>query len=176
MVVVMTFVVPPDFLQLEKQVCFPLYAATRAMMQAYQPLLSTLGLTYPQYLVLLVLWERDGLAVKEIGRRLYLDSGTLTPLLKRMEEAGLLERVRSQKDERVVEIFLTAEGKKLKRKAQEVPGALACRLEMGPMELVRVRDELRRLFEHIRRVNEAHARAEADKKDGKESRVKEVSP
>ena len=174
---VMSLVLPPDYLQLEKQVCFPLYAATRAMMQTYQPLLSALDLTYPQYLVLLVLWERDGVAVKEIGRRLYLDSGTLTPLLKRMEEAALLRRVRSQKDERVVEIFLTAEGKKLKRRAQEVPSALACRLALPPAELIRVRDDMRRLFEHLRQVNEAHAaRADDGKREGKESRVKEVSP
>lgn len=146
---------PADLLQLEKQVCFPLYAATRAMMQAYQPLLAPLDLTYPQYLVLLVLWEKDGLAVKDIGAKLYLDSGTLTPLLKRLEEAGLVRRQRSSEDERVVEVFVTAEGKRLKRRAQDIPGALACKLALGTEELIRIRGELKRLFEHIRDLNEA---------------------
>jgi DNA-binding MarR family transcriptional regulator len=149
---------PADLLQLEKQICFPLYAATRAMMQAYQPLLSSLELTYPQYLVLLVLWEKDGLAVKDIGARLYLDSGTLTPLLKRLEDAGIVRRQRSTEDERVVQIFLTTEGKRLKRRAQEVPSALACKLALGTEELVRIRGELTRLFEHIRDLNEAQSK------------------
>jgi DNA-binding MarR family transcriptional regulator len=97
---------PPQPLRLEHQVCFPLYAAARAVTQAYQPLLAPLGLTYPQYLALMVLWEQDGLAVKDIGARLYLDSGTLTPLLKRLEQAGLVRRVRAARDERVVEVFI----------------------------------------------------------------------
>src|SRR5690242_17480595 len=117
-----------DFLRLDNQVCFPLYAATRAMVQAYQPLLGPLGLTYPQYLVLLVLWEQDGLSVKQLGERLYLDSGTLTPLLKRLEAAGLVRKERSAPDARVVTVTLTPAGRRLKRRAAGVPAQLACRL------------------------------------------------
>jgi DNA-binding MarR family transcriptional regulator len=143
-----------ESLRLDNQVCFPLYAATRAMMQAYQPLLTQLGLTYPQYLVMLVLWESDGVAVKDIGERLYLDSGTLTPLLKRLEEANLVRRVRSERDERVVDIFLTPEGKRMKRRAQEVPQALFCKLALPIEEILRMREDMRRLFERIRDLNE----------------------
>src|SRR3954466_4175892 len=111
-------------LLLDNQVCFPLYAAARAVTQAYQPLLARLGVTYPQYLVLLVLWEDDGLSVTQIGRRLHLDSGTLTPLLKRLEQAGLVRRRRAGGDERVVQAFLTPAGRRLERRAQEIPKAL----------------------------------------------------
>jgi MarR family transcriptional regulator, organic hydroperoxide resistance regulator len=141
-------------LRLDSQVCFPLYAAARAMMQAYQPLLAKLGLTYPQYLVLLVLWEEDGLSVSAIGERLYLDSGTLTPLLKRLEHAGLVRRRRARGDERVVEIFLTADGKRMKRRAQEVPQALFCQLALPLDELFRLREDMRRLYQSIRASNE----------------------
>src|SRR3954447_10951939 len=111
-------------LLLDNQVCFPLYAAARAVTQAYQPLLAALGLTYPQYLVLLVLWEEDGLSVTQIGRRLHLDSGTLTPLLKRLAPAGLVRRARAAGDGRGVQVFLTAAGRRLERRAEEVPQAL----------------------------------------------------
>src|SRR3954447_20856924 len=100
-----------DPLRLENQLCFALHAASRAMTAAYQPLLDALGITYPQYLVLLLLWEQDGVRVSQLGERLHLDSGTLTPLLKRLESRHVLERRRSTDDERVVEVFLTAEGK-----------------------------------------------------------------
>lgn len=113
-------------LLLEHQLCFRLYAATRALTQAYQPLLAPLGLTYPQYLVMLVLWEKDGLSVREIGERLYLDSGTLSPLLKRLEAMGLLQRVRSARDERVVEIRLTEKGLRLQEGAASIPEKLFC--------------------------------------------------
>ena len=137
-------------LRLDQQLCFALYAATRAVMQAYQPALGELGITYPQYLVLLVLWEGDGLSVSAIGDRLYLDSGTLTPLLKRLEAAGLVRRQRSREDERVVHVFLTPAGQKLRRRAQGIPEALACRLAMAPEELVRLRSDVQRLFERVR--------------------------
>jgi DNA-binding MarR family transcriptional regulator len=146
-----------ESLLLDHQLCFPLYAAARAMMQAYQPLLDRLGLTYPQYVVLLVLWETDGLSVKQLGERLYLDSGTLTPLLKRIESAGLVTRTRSSRDERVVEIRLTPLGKKLKQKARAVPSALACRLELSPEDLARLRRDLMNLFVRLRRAAEANA-------------------
>jgi DNA-binding MarR family transcriptional regulator len=138
-------------LRLDNQLCFPLYAATRAMTQAYQPLLARLGVTYPQYLVLLVLWQEDGLSVSEIGRRLYLDSGTLTPLLKRLEQAGLVRRMRGTRDERMIQAFLTAGGRRLERRAREIPQALLCKLAMPVGELLQVRDGVRRLLGRIQR-------------------------
>jgi DNA-binding MarR family transcriptional regulator len=111
-------------LLLDNQLCFALYSASLAMTKLYKPLLETLGLTYPQYLVLLVLWEQDGLTVSALGARLSLDSGTLTPLLKRMEQNGLLSRQRAAQDERRVEVTLTAVGRKLKSKAASVPGCV----------------------------------------------------
>ena len=100
-------------LRLDNQVCFAIYSTAHAFNRVYKPLLDRLGLTYPQYLVMLVLWERDDIAVKEIGERLYLDSGTLTPLLKRLEAADLVKRTRSTADERQVLIALTAKGRAL---------------------------------------------------------------
>ncbi|MFC3625387.1 MarR family winged helix-turn-helix transcriptional regulator [Vogesella amnigena] len=111
-------------LRLETQLCFALYAASRAMAQAYQPLLAPLGLTYPQYLAMLVLWEADGISVKRLGERLQLDSGTLTPLLKRLEAAGLLQRQRCNSDERSVLLYLTASGLALQQAAEQVPARL----------------------------------------------------
>ena len=111
-------------LQLDHQLCFALYSASLAMTKLYKPLLNELGLTYPQYLALLVLWERDGLRVSELGERLFLDSGTLTPLLKRLEAAGLVRRERSREDERSVHIHLTADSHALKARAAAVPGCI----------------------------------------------------
>lgn len=108
-------------LKLDNQLCFPLYAATREMTKRYQPLLKELDVTYPQYLVLLVLWEEEVITVKALGKRLYLDSGTLTPMLKRMEERGILTRRRSSEDERVVEVELTVLGKEKEHLAEEIP-------------------------------------------------------
>ena len=108
-------------LYLENQICFPLYAASRLTTQVYTPFLKSLDVTYPQYLVLLVLWQQGGQTVNEIGNRLFLESNTLTPLLKRLEEKALISRNRSQKDERVVEITLTKRGQKLKEKAASIP-------------------------------------------------------
>ena len=141
-------------LRLDNQFCFPLYAAARAMMQTYQPLLAKLGLTYPQYLVLLVLWEDDGRSVKDLGQRLYLDSGTLTPLLKRMEEAGLLRRVRAEHDERVVEVFLTLEGRRMKKRAEEIPQEVLCRIGVPLEKVLRLRDDVKVMFKHLRDANE----------------------
>ena len=136
-----------EYLKLDNQVCFLLYGASRAVTQMYQPLLEPLGITYPQYLVMLVLWEEDGASVRTLCERLYLDSGTLTPLLTRLESAGLVRRARSEADARVVDIHLTAAGKKLKREARAIPEALLCRLGLPLAELARVRGELKRLFE-----------------------------
>lgn len=114
----------PELLKLDNQLCFSIYAASRAITRVYRPLLEPHGLTYPQYLVLLILWEKDGQAVGEIGRRLYLDSGTLTPLLKRMEQAGFIVRARSSADERKVEIRLGPKGTELRTHALAIPETL----------------------------------------------------
>lgn len=137
-------------LRLADQLCFSLYAASRAMTAAYAPLLAPLGLTYPQYLVMLVLWERDGVAVKEIGEALALDSGTLTPLLKRLEAQGLLLRTRSEQDERVVQIHLTKAGRALKTKAQSIPKKLAACMGGDLASIGRLREELDALSAAVR--------------------------
>ena len=111
-------------LQLDHQLCFALYSASLAMTKLYKPLLEEIGLTYPQYLAMLVLWEHDGVAVSELGERLHLDSGTLTPLLKRLEAAELVTRLRDVQDERRVLIRLTAAGRKLKTRAARIPGCV----------------------------------------------------
>jgi DNA-binding MarR family transcriptional regulator len=136
-------------LLLGNQLCFAIYSTAHAFNRVYKPLLKRLGLTYPQYLVMLVLWERDGLSVKDIGERLFLDSGTLTPLLKRLEAAEFIKRTRSTEDERKVLIALTPRGQALREKARAVPQAIlaasACSLtELSAMknELVALRDRL----------------------------------
>ena len=110
-----------DELKLENQLCFPLYAAARQVVALYTPYLKELGLTYTQYIVFLVLWEKDGIPVGEIGDKLYLDNGTLTPLLKKLEAAGYLTRSRDKADERVVIVSLTDKGRALKEKAKDIP-------------------------------------------------------
>jgi MarR family transcriptional regulator, organic hydroperoxide resistance regulator len=136
-------------LRLDNQICFAIYSTAHAFNRVYKPLLDRLGLTYPQYLVMLVLWERDGVPVKNIGERLFLDSGTLTPLLKRLEAAGLIKRTRSTEDERQVLIALTSQGQALREKARTVPQAIlatsACSIsELSALknELVALRDRL----------------------------------
>ena len=119
-------------LLLDEQLCFALYSASRALTRAYAPLLEPLGLTYPQYLAMLVLWERDGIAVKDLGERLALDSATTTPLIKRMEKQGLVKRRRDSDDERVVRLKLTQAGRALRKKATAFPHAIACRAGMAP--------------------------------------------
>lgn len=139
-----------DVLRLENQLCFALHAAARAMVAAYQPLLARLDVTYPQYLVLLTLWEEDGARVSRIGERLHLDSATLTPLLKRLEARGLVTRRRSPVDERVVGVFLTAEGKRLRRRAEGIPRALLARTCLSPGELAGLRAALQELTRTLR--------------------------
>ena len=117
-----------DHLKLSSQVCFPLYAASRLVIREYQPFLDKLDITYPQYLVLLVLWENDGRTVNEITSSLLLNTNTVTPLLKRMEKQCLITRSRSEKDERKVKISLTAKGKELKHHASEIPFKLSSKL------------------------------------------------
>jgi DNA-binding MarR family transcriptional regulator len=114
-----------EWLQLDHQLCFALYAASLAMTKLYKPLLEPLGLTYPQYLAMLVLWQGDGVTVSQLGERLALDSGTLTPLLKRLEASGLVQRLRDTADERRVLLQLTPAGRALKARAVRVPQAIA---------------------------------------------------
>jgi len=139
-----------DLLHLEDQLCFALYAASRAMTAVYAPMLDELGLTYPQYLVLLVLWDHDGERVSGIGDRLQLDSATLTPLLKRLEGHGFVERRRSTADERVVEVFLTAAGKRLKRRASDVPRCVFEQSGLSLAELAKLRTTLQALTRRLR--------------------------
>lgn len=121
-------------LKLENQICFPLYAVSRLVIQQYKPLLAELELTYPQYLVLLVLWEKEEIPVKEIAEQLFLETNTLTPLLKRMEKNGIIQRNRSKIDERVVIISLTEKGKDLHSKAIDIPNKLIHKLDCFSIE------------------------------------------
>lgn len=127
-----------DPLLLENQICFKIYTAEREITKLYRSLLEEIGVTYPQYLALLVLWEEKTISVKELGRKLFLDSGTLTPMLKRMEANGLVERKRSSEDERSVIISLTDKGLKMKEKAECVPTRLLERLDMDGDELLKL--------------------------------------
>jgi DNA-binding MarR family transcriptional regulator len=129
-------------LKLDHQLCFALYSASLAMTKLYKPLLDELGLTYPQYLALLVLWEQDGLTVSDLGERLHLDSGTLTPLLKRLEAAGHVSRLRDVQDERRVLIRLTAAGRQLKKRAARIPG---CILQATQCDVTEVRNLTRQV-------------------------------
>lgn len=122
-------------LKLDNQLCFSLYASSRALTKVYQPILKEMGLTYPQYLVLLVLWEKSRETVNELGKKLRLDSGTLTPLLKRLEKSGFVKRTRSKQDERKVLVNLTEKGIALKKKALSIPERMICRLGVS-LEMV----------------------------------------
>ncbi len=142
---------PEEALGLDQQLCFALYTASRLMTRAYRPVLTTMGLTYPQYLVLLVLWEearfhREPPSVRRLGARLHLDSGTLTPLLKRMEADGLVRRERSVEDERVVQVALEPRGAALKARALEIPQQMLGRADADAPRLLALRDELRWLM------------------------------
>lgn len=130
---------------LQRQVCFALYSASRAATAVYRPMLDKLGLTYPQYLVMLVLWEEDGRSVRELGESLALDSGTLSPLLKRLEAHGLIERRRSAEDERRVLVSLTPRGSKLQEQARTVPERLAAAAGLSAAELDSLRETLTKL-------------------------------
>lgn len=140
-------------LDLESQFCFALYSATLALGKIYAPTLAGLGLTYPQYLVMLVLWQGDGLTVRALGERLHLNSGTLTPMLKRMEQAGLVRRSRDKKDERLVRTELTQAGWDLRPQAAGIPCAIAAATGLPVDRLVQLKDEL----EGVRQALEADA-------------------
>jgi DNA-binding MarR family transcriptional regulator len=134
-----------NLLKLDEQLCFALYSTGLALNKVYRKLLTPLGLTYPQYLAMLVLWERDGVTVSDIGERLYLDSATLTPLLKRLEASGLITRTRASHDERQVVIELTKEGRELKTRARAVPADLLCASECTPDDIVALKQQLESL-------------------------------
>lgn len=144
-----------DFpLRLDNQICFAVYSAAHAFNRVYKPLLDKLGLTYPQYLVMLVLWERDGVPVKVIGERLFLDSGTLTPLLKRLEAAGFIKRTRGTRDERQVLIALTPKGEALREKARAVPQSILAASACAVGELVAMKNEIVALRDRLNAVLE----------------------
>ncbi|KAA8882959.1 MarR family transcriptional regulator [Nocardia colli] len=134
-----------DHLTLDEQICFPLYAASRAMTAVYRPKLERLGLTYPQYLVMLALWERDGRSVGDVCHALALDSGTLSPLLKRLEAAGFVRRQRAADDERRVDIELTERGRALRAEARGIPAEMAEACGLSVDEFLALRATLRRL-------------------------------
>ncbi|MCA0948989.1 MarR family winged helix-turn-helix transcriptional regulator [Shewanella chilikensis] len=136
---------------LENQVCFSLYSAANAMVRAYRPVLDALDLTYPQYLAMLVLWQHKGISVKTLGERLHLDSGTLTPLLKRLESKGLLLRGRSEQDERVRVLTLTDAGQALQARAADVPEQMLCRSAMPRAELQQLKSLCDTLWQQLER-------------------------
>jgi DNA-binding MarR family transcriptional regulator len=134
---------------LDDQLCFALYSTSLAMMRVYRGLLPKLGLTYPQYLVMMVLWEQDQLTVSDIGERLFLDSATLTPLLKRMEAQGLVQRARARSDERQVIISLTEQGSALRKEASSLMPALLCATQCSVDEVTSLRDQLVNLRKNL---------------------------
>jgi DNA-binding MarR family transcriptional regulator len=135
-----------DPLALDRQVCFALAAANRSVIAVYRPVLEAIGLTHPQYLVMLALWERSPRTVRDIGDALLLEPATLSPLLKRLEAAGLVSRARNARDDRALDIELTAEGRRLRAQAEAVPGTIVERLGLPLDELERMRDSLTRLI------------------------------
>lgn len=143
-----------DNLKLDHQLCFALYAATHALTRAYRSGLEKAGLTYSQYLVMLVLWEEDGISVGQIARKLDLDSGTLTPMLKRLEVAGLVARRRNNQDERVVEVTLTAQGRELEHEIAKVQNGVECKTGLSNEEFVQLRSTLQRLLQTMSADNE----------------------
>ena len=140
-------------LSLDRQLCFALYSASRAMTAAYRPVLDELNLTYPQYLVLLVLWEEGRATVGRLGERLQLDSGTLSPLLKRLEANGFVRRERSSTDERLVDVTLTAAGRRLERRAQFMPERLFSSTGMTEKDAANLRDAVRQLTDALNASN-----------------------
>ena len=140
-----------DKVSIEDALCFNLYSASRAMTQMYRPILKDLGLTYPQFLVMILLWQSKGseVTVKDLGSRLFLDSGTLTPLLKRLEAMELLKRTRSTKDEREVLITLTRKGSALEKKSESVAEAMFCNLDISMERFVEVRDGVKKVLSNL---------------------------
>lgn len=134
-------------LRLNRQLCFPLYAASKEVVRKYKPFLDEIGLTYTQYIVMLVLWEKEKINMHELGETLYLDSGTLTPLLMKLERKGLVERVRNEKDEREVIVMITAKGMGLKVQARSVPKAVGQCLNISPIEAMQLKKILKKILD-----------------------------
>ena len=138
-----------DVLKIENQLCFPLYACSREVIKQYTPFLDELGLTYTQYITMMVLWEQKEIQVKELGKKLFLDSGTMTPVLKKLEEKGFVSRRRSKEDERNLLVTLTDEGKSLKKKAAGVPAQMAQCLSLEPEETAELYRILYKILEQV---------------------------
>ena len=143
-----------DKLKLTNQVCFPVYSLAKEIVNRYRPFLEEMGLTYPQYLVMLILWEHSEQTVSELGEKLKLDSGTLTPLLKRLEQKKLVTRTRSAKDERVVKISTTDEGQKLQTKAKEIPQQLAQSMHLAEEDLLMLKNVIENILLKIKQNKE----------------------
>ncbi|MBK1812373.1 MarR family transcriptional regulator [Clostridium sp. YIM B02505] len=139
-----------EMLKLDNQLCFAIYACSKEIIKGYRPYLDELGLTYTQYITLLSLWEKDSVTVKELGTKLYLDSGTLTPLLKKLEASNLIERIRDKEDERNVIIKLTEEGKNKKLSAECIPQKLLENTKLSPEKLLSIRESMKALLESMK--------------------------
>ena len=138
-------------LKLENQVCFPLYVIAKEIIGLYRPFLDELQITYSQYLVMMVLWEKDGLTVNQVGEKLYLDSGTLTPLLKKLEIKGFVIRKRKKEDERVVEVFLADQGRTLQQKACEIPAKMQEKLNLTTEDLLELKGTVEKILNKIQK-------------------------
>ncbi|MCU7616009.1 MarR family transcriptional regulator [Chryseobacterium sp. PBS4-4] len=140
-----------DTPKLGNQLCFPFYVIAKEMTGLYRPFLDELGITYSQYLVMMILWEKDGLTVNQIGEKLYLDSGTLTPLLKRLESKGFIIRKRKKEDERVVEVFLDDAGRNLQEKACEIPRKMQEKLNLSTEDLLELKETVQKILNKIQK-------------------------
>lgn len=138
-----------ESLKLQNQLCFPLYVIAKEITGLYRPFLDELDITYPQYLVMMVLWENDGLSVNHIGEKLYLDSGTLTPLLKRLETKGFIMRKRKKEDERVVEVFISETGKALKAKTCEIPEKIYKKIDVSEQDWIDLKTSVLKILNKI---------------------------
>ncbi|MBD3905780.1 MarR family transcriptional regulator [Chryseobacterium sp. Ch-15] len=138
-----------ESLKLENQICFPLYVIAKQITGLYRPFLDELDITYPQYLVMMTLWENDGLAVNNIGEKLYLDSGTLTPLLKRLEAKGFIMRKRKKEDERVVQVFISESGKALQLKACEIPAKMHQKVGVSKEDWAELSNSVKKILNKI---------------------------
>ncbi|KIO51863.1 MarR family winged helix-turn-helix transcriptional regulator [Flavobacterium hibernum] len=138
-------------LQLGNQLCFPLYVISKEVIGLYRPFLDELDITYPQYLVMMVLWEKDGMTVNQVGEKLFLDSGTLTPLLKRLEIKGFIIRKRKKEDERVVEVFLADKGRNLQQKACEIPSKMQKKLNLTTEDLLELKETVEKILNKIQK-------------------------
>ena len=140
-----------ESLKLDQQICFPLYVLSKEITGLYRPILQELDLTYPQYLVMMVLWEQEGLTVSAIGEKLFLDSGTLTPVLKRRESKGLINRIRNKRDERMVLLFLTEQGKDLRQQACCIPQKLLSQINIKIEDLENFKETLTHLINNLKK-------------------------